>query len=227
MAQDLGVWEETIEALKGYERPVTAPTPIQATVIPQIGHDKPDLVFADATGTGKTLAYLIPVMQGIKRADPGKALPCRPKALILVPNRELGTQICEVAKQLSHFLKLKVRFLTGGPLFRKKDEEMLKDGVDVLVATPGRLDFVLNTKRLVYFRHVRYVVVDEADTLLAHDFHDEMHRLFLPIYKRLLQERRDHIEKSTQFIFSCATLTKDVVFVRLCYSFCAYGVDAP
>lgn len=63
---------------------------------------------------------------------------------------------------------------------------------------------------------------------LVRDFHEEMHHLFLPIYKRLQQERRDMLDKSTQFIFACATLTKDVVFVRLTPSRCLpYVLDAP
>ena len=156
----------------GLERP----TAVQALAIPQMlqGHS---VGFAGATGTGKTMAFLLPVVEQLRQHE--KELPAArrsgdARALILAPTRALAVQIGLVAKSLSHHLRFRVRTLAGGDPLGEQRTKMYS-GCDVLVATPERLLKVLAHDRKMKVKHgrprlslrrVRHVVLDEADEML-------------------------------------------------------------
>ena len=152
------------------------PTAVQALAIPQMlqGHS---VGFAGATGTGKTMAFLLPVVEQLRQHE--KELPAArrsgdARALILAPTRALAVQIGLVAKSLSHHLRFRVRTLAGGDPLGEQRTKMYS-GCDVLVATPERLLKVLAHDRKMKVKHgrprlslrrVRHVVLDEADEML-------------------------------------------------------------
>ncbi len=166
--ESLGLRPELLEALTslGYEEP----TPIQIEAIGPLidGHD---LVGQAATGTGKTAAFALPILQGL---DIGRR-DADPMALILVPTRELAMQVCEAVHKYGRNLGARVVPIYGGqPIGRQLS--VLSRGVDVVVATPGRaIDHIKRgTLRL---GEVEVVVLDEADEMLDMGFADELEEI--------------------------------------------------
>jgi ATP-dependent RNA helicase RhlE len=136
----------------------TAPTPIQSAVLP-VALSGVDLVGVAATGTGKTLAYLLP---SLKKWTFSKDL--QPQILVVVPTRELALQVGEVARNLTAYMTFRTGIAYGGvPMNRQMD--IVRDGCDLLVATPGRLlDFML--KGLIRMKGLKILVMDEVDEML-------------------------------------------------------------
>ncbi len=156
----LGLAPALTDALKraGY----TAPTPIQNQAIPLAleGHD---ILGLAQTGTGKTLAFGLPLVQHLL-AEPGKPAPKTAKALILAPTRELVNQIADHLRALTDGTKIRVATVVGGQSISKQIL-LLSRGVDILVATPGRLMDLMD-RRAVDLSTARHLVLDEADQML-------------------------------------------------------------
>ena len=162
---DLGLRPELLAALAtlGYEEP----TPIQREAIPQLVAGR-DLLGQAATGTGKTAAFALPVLQALPAGDRGVA----PTAMVLVPTRELAVQVSEALHRYGRELGARVLPIYGGqPIGRQL--AALKRGVDVIVATPGRAVDHLNRGTLA-LDTLETVVLDEADEMLDMGFADEL-----------------------------------------------------
>ena len=156
----------TLDAL-GYEEP----TPIQREAVPPLLAGK-DLLGQAATGTGKTAAFALPLLQRI--AHGAKQ---RPAALILVPTRELAIQVGEAVQRYGKELRISVLALYGGQAISPQFHA-LKRGVDVIVATPGRaLDHI--RRQTLKLAHVQTVVLDEADEMLDMGFADDLDAILL------------------------------------------------
>jgi ATP-dependent RNA helicase RhlE len=140
----------------------TTPTPIQQKAIPLAlaGHD---VLGIAQTGTGKTAAYILPVLMKVKYAQ-GK----HPRALILAPTRELVMQIEEVARQLGRYTDLRIVSLYGG-LGPKTQIELIESGVDILISTPGRFMDIYR-KGNIYPKDLKTMVLDEADKMMDMGF---------------------------------------------------------
>ena len=146
----------------------TEPTPIQAQAIPLIlaGHD---LLGGAQTGTGKTAAFTLPMLHRLSLGQ--KAAPGQVRALVMCPTRELAAQVEEAAKQYSKNLKMRTCVIFGG-VGMNPQIQRLEKGVDVLVATPGRL-LDLHSQGALNLSSVEIVVLDEADRMLDMGFiHD-------------------------------------------------------
>lgn len=156
----------------------TSPTPIQEQAIPII-LDRQDLLGCAQTGTGKTAAFAIPILQ-LLQADPyyGKD-PRTIKTLILTPTRELAIQIGESFKAYGRNLALKHTVIFGG-VSQGPQALKLKHGVDILIATPGRLLDLMNQK-LVSLHHVKIFVLDEADRMLDMGFIHDVRKVIAKI----------------------------------------------
>jgi len=166
--ENLNLIEPILKALKteGY----TTPTPIQAQAIPLVLH-KHDLLACAQTGTGKTAAFAIPIIQLLtedKTPTQGKkAIKC----LVLTPTRELAIQIGESFANYGRNTNLKYKVIFGG-VNQYSQVESLRSGVDVLIATPGRLLDLMN-QRHVDISNIKFFVLDEADRMLDMGFiHD-------------------------------------------------------
>jgi ATP-dependent RNA helicase RhlE len=156
----------------------TSPTPIQEQAIPII-LERHDLLGCAQTGTGKTAAFAIPILQ-LLQADPyyGKD-PRTIKTLILTPTRELAIQIGESFKAYGRNLSLKHTVIFGG-VSQGPQALKLKHGVDILIATPGRLLDLMNQK-LVSLHHVKIFVLDEADRMLDMGFIHDVRKVIAKI----------------------------------------------
>mgnify|MGYP001806568042 FL=1 len=168
---DLGLIEPLCRALEaeGY----TQPTPIQAQAIPQMlaGHD---LLAIAQTGTGKTAAFALPVLQFLHQV-PGKRMPRSARALVLAPTRELAVQINDAFAAYGQFMPLKRATVFGG-VGQYPQVQALMRGVDVLVATPGRLIDLMQQGH-INLGGVEFFVLDEADRMLDMGFIHDVRRI--------------------------------------------------
>ena len=185
---DLGVPDLICAALRAAG--ITSPFPVQTATIPDLlaGHD---VVGRAPTGSGKTLAFGVPLVCMVPKAEPKM-----PSALVLAPTRELAAQIATELQPILAVADRRALAVYGGvglaPQIKK-----LRRGVDVLVATPGRLEDLIS-QRVVSLENVSMVVVDEADRMADMGF--------LPVVRRLLNQTR----KDRQTILYSATLDGDV-----------------
>lgn len=142
----------------------TAPTPIQAQAIPVVLEGR-DILGSAQTGTGKTAAFLLPVLQKLSDNKPGKG----PRVLILVPTRELAMQVAnECIKYSKHLSKVKTVCIYGGAPYPIQNKELSKP-YEVLVATPGRLIDHMERGR-IQFSRLEVLILDEADRMLDMGF---------------------------------------------------------
>ncbi|MBK1634191.1 DEAD/DEAH box helicase [Rhodovulum adriaticum] len=151
----------------------TQPTPIQAQAIP-LALDGHDVLGLAQTGTGKTLAFGLPLIDHLL-AEPGKPAPKTAKSLILAPTRELVNQIADSLRPLAEGTRLRIATVVGGQSINRQIGVLAK-GTDILVATPGRLIDLMD-RRAVDLGTVRHLVLDEADQMLDLGFIHALRRI--------------------------------------------------
>ena len=187
----LGLSDALLKAIskKGY----STPSPIQQKAITPILEGK-DVLASAQTGTGKTAAFTLPILQLLSQ---GKHLSHRPiRALILTPTRELAAQILANIKEYSEFLDIRSTVIFGG-VNQNPQVSQLRQGIDILVATPGRL-IDLHNQGLVSLSKVEILVLDEADRMLDMGFLRDIERIM-----KVLPPKRQNL------LFS-ATFSKDI-----------------
>ena len=168
---DFGLAAPILDALavEGY----ATPTPIQSQAIPMV-LDGRDLCGIAQTGTGKTAAFALPILQRLSRA-PGRTMPRACRALVLSPTRELASQIGESFRAYGRQMPLSTAVVFGGVSIGPQQRQ-LAPGVDILVATPGRLLDLVDRKSLALSR-VQILVLDEADRMLDLGFIHALRRI--------------------------------------------------
>ncbi|TCL13268.1 ATP-dependent RNA helicase RhlE [Roseivirga ehrenbergii] len=161
--KSLGLSDSLLHAItkKGY----TEPSPIQTKAIPPILERK-DILASAQTGTGKTAGFTLPMLQILSESKQPKRRPIR--ALVLTPTRELAAQVYENVKEYSEFLSIESTVIFGG-VNQNPQVRALRNGVDILVATPGRLLDLYN-QRALSLSQVEILVLDEADRMLDMGF---------------------------------------------------------
>ncbi|MEG0283391.1 MAG: DEAD/DEAH box helicase [Erysipelotrichales bacterium] len=184
--EDFNLEKRVLDALRdvGYEKP----TPVQAKAITPIleGHD----VLANAqTGTGKTAAFSLPILNDMKREG-------HTQALIVTPTRELAIQIRENIRDYSKYLKLKTVVIYGG-VKQGRQVRSLEQGADVLIATPGRLLDLID-QGFIDLSKIKYFVLDEADNMLDMGFIHDIRKMLT------------FIPKKRQTLMFSATMPKDI-----------------
>ena len=172
--ENLNLIEPILKALKteGY----TKPTPIQAQAIPYI-LEKRDILGCAQTGTGKTAAFSIPILQ-LLHAQPQNG-PRKIRALILTPTRELAIQIGDSIKAYGKHTGLKHTVIFGG-VPQRPQTDALRAGIDILVATPGRL-LDLMAQKYINLSHLELFVLDEADRMLDMGFVHDVRKVILAL----------------------------------------------
>ncbi|XP_054310000.2 probable ATP-dependent RNA helicase DDX28 [Pongo pygmaeus] len=167
---DLGLETRVLHALQEAAPEVVQPTTVQSSTIPPLLRGRHVLCAAE-TGSGKTLSYLLPLLQRLLGQPSLDSLPIpAPRGLVLVPSRELAQQVRAVAQPLGRSLGLLVRDLEGGHGMRRIRLQLSRQpSADVLVATPGAVWKALKS-RLISLEQLSFLVLDEADTLLDESF---------------------------------------------------------
>ncbi len=183
----LGLAEPLLQALQAAE--MLQPTPIQTEAIPVVMRGR-DLIGLARTGTGKTASFVLPILHRLlesgERADPGTC-----QALVLAPTRELAKQICDAARTFGRRTTLRATTLVGG-VPRDKQDRALGNGIDLVVATPGRLLDHLRSGTL-RLHETGILVLDEADHMLDLGFIDEVRS----IAEHLPEERQTLLFSAT------------------------------
>ena len=196
---DLGLSSPILDAVisKGYN----TPSPIQAQSIPTVieGHD---LMAAAQTGTGKTAGFTLPILERLSQGKPAKRGHVR--ALILAPTRELAAQVAESVREYSVNLPLRSQVVFGGVKINPQITK-LRGGVDILVATPGRL-LDLYKQGVVKFSDLEVLVLDEADRMLDMGFIHDIKRILA-----VLPKQRQNLLFSATFSTQIRKLAQGIV----------------
>lgn len=176
--EDLNIIDPILKAIKsqGY----ISPTPIQQRSIPAILKGN-DLEGCAQTGTGKTAAFAIPILQLLYGREKAIKSPRTVKALILAPTRELAIQIGESFTSYGKYTGLKNTIIFGG-VSQKSQTDALKNGVDILIATPGRL-LDLMQQKYINLQNIEYFVLDEADRMLDMGLGHDVKRIIAKLPK--------------------------------------------
>ncbi|WP_337164947.1 DEAD/DEAH box helicase [Vibrio fluvialis] len=187
----LGLSEALTQAVAelGYQKPTT----IQTKAIPVILQGQ-DLIAAAQTGTGKTASFVLPILHKLQGRETQRKK--RIRALILAPTRELAIQVADKVAQYGQHTGLTTLAMYGG-VEEQAQKQRLIEGVDVLVATPGRL-LDMYGQRAVYFEEVEMVVLDEADRMLDMGFIDSINKII------------DRLPRDAQYLLFSATLSHKV-----------------
>ena len=195
----LGLSEQILKAIadKGYDKP----SPIQEQAIPAILSGK-DIMAAAQTGTGKTAGFTLPMLEKLSKGKKPKANQAR--ALILTPTRELAAQVGESVQDYGKHLPMKSTIVYGGVKINPQMQK-LRGGVDVLIATPGRL-LDLYQQKAIKFDDLEILVLDEADRMLDMGFIHDIKRIiaFLP-------KKRQNLLFSATFSQQIRALAKGLV----------------
>lgn len=192
--KELGIIEPILEALE--DQGYTKPTPIQEQSIPTLLKGE-DLLGCAQTGTGKTAAFSIPIIQQLVESNSENRGKRKIKALVVTPTRELAIQIGDSFKAYSKHTTIKNTVIFGG-VKQGNQVNALRAGVDVLVATPGRL-LDLMQQGYITLQHIEYFILDEADQMLDMGFiHD---------IKKIIAK----LPTKRQSLFFSATMAKEIV----------------
>ena len=189
---DLGLSEPLLRALHGAK--YTTPTPIQARTIPALLQGR-DVLGIAQTGTGKTAAFALPVLQ-LLAASNERAQPKSPRALVLAPTRELAVQIARSFDTYGRGLGLRLCTVVGGLGYGRQIETLAR-GVDILIATPGRL-LDLVERGNVKLGNVNFFVLDEADRMFDMGFIRDVRRI------------ASSVSKNRQTLLFSATMPSDI-----------------
>lgn len=199
--RELNISEPILKALisKNYE----TPTPIQQQAIP-VALSGRDLLGIAQTGTGKTAAFAIPIIQHLDQPQT-RSQKREIKALILTPTRELAIQVSECFRDYGHFTDVRHTVIFGG-VNQNPQVDALKRGTDILVATPGRLLDLINQK-FISLDHITHFVLDEADRMLDMGFIHDIKRI-LP----MLPARRQTLFFSATMPDAITNLSKSILY---------------
>ena len=196
---DLGLMPSLLKAVKekGYE----VPSPIQEKAIPLILKGR-DILASAQTGTGKTAGFTLPLLQRLSENEPkGKR---NIRALILTPTRELAAQIYDNVLEYSKHINLRSTVIFGG-VNQRPQVATLRQGVDILIATPGRLLDLVN-QRVLFLDYVEILVLDEADRMLDMGFKRDIDKIM-----SLIPSRRQNLLFSATFSKEIKFLARDIL----------------
>ena len=185
----LGLSEKTIKALakKGFEEP----SPIQALTIPVLLKGEKDVVGQAQTGTGKTAAFGLPILEMIDKSN-GNV-----RAIVLAPTRELAIQVAEEINSFASGRKLKIVPVYGGQSIEQQIRQ-LKKGVDIVVGTPGRVQDLIDRK-ILKLDKLEYFILDEADEMLNMGFVED------------IEKTLESTNKDKRMLFFSATMPKEIL----------------
>ncbi|GAB2251721.1 hypothetical protein Droror1_Dr00004568 [Drosera rotundifolia] len=201
---ELGLSDEVIGALT--EMGISVPTEIQCLGIPAVLEGK-SVVLGSHTGSGKTLSYMLPIVQLLRRDEQESGIivkPRRPRAVVLCPTRELSEQVFRVAKAISHHARFRSTMISGGGRMRPQ-EDSLNAPVDMVVGTPGRILQHIKDGNMVY-GDIKYLVLDEADTMFDHGFGPDIRKFLAPLKNRASKAN----DAGFQTVLVAATMTQPV-----------------
>ena len=199
---ELGLAPELLQAIadQGYDQP----SPIQAKAIPEVLLGK-DVMAAAQTGTGKTAGFTLPILHNLQNTKKPQGKGNQARVLVLTPTRELAAQIAASVETYGQHLKVKSAVVFGGVKINPQMQR-LRGGVDVLIATPGRL-IDLHQQNAIQFDKLEVLVLDEADRMLDMGFIHDIRRII-----KMLPKKRQTLLFSATFSNDIRQLAKTFLF---------------
>jgi len=199
---DLGLSKPLLDAieLQGYD----TPSPIQQKAIPEVIRGK-DVMAAAQTGTGKTAGFTLPILHRLSNTPKPQGNGNQARALVLTPTRELAAQVAASVETYGQNLKIKSTVVFGGVKINPQMQR-LRGGVDILIATPGRL-LDLHSQNAIQFDKLEVLILDEADRMLDMGFIHDIRRII-----KLLPKKRQTLLFSATFSDEIRQLAKTIVY---------------
>lgn len=199
---ELGLAPELLEAIadQGYDQP----SPIQAKAIPEVMLGK-DVMAAAQTGTGKTAGFVLPILHYLQKTPKPEGKGNQARVLVLTPTRELAAQVAASVETYGQHLKLKSAVVFGGVKINPQMQR-LRGGLDVIIATPGRL-IDLHQQNAIQFDKLEVLVLDEADRMLDMGFIHDIRRII-----KMLPKKRQTLLFSATFSDEIRQLAKTFLF---------------
>mgnify|MGYP005991178787 FL=1 len=199
--KELGLNKPIVKAIEeqGYENP----TLVQEQTIPLV-IEKKDVIASAQTGTGKTAAFALPILQNLFDRQDASKKGKKIRALIVSPTRELALQIEENFNKYSKYTNLRTGIVYGGVSFEPQ-KDVIRKGIDILIATPGRL-LDLHKQDIVHLDFIETLVLDEADLMLDMGFIDDINKIV-----RLCPEEKQQLLFSATMPYKVVELAKEVL----------------
>ncbi len=193
--QDLNLSTQLLNALD--DLGFTTPTPIQEKAFPVVMSGK-DVVGIAQTGTGKTYAYMLPILRMLKYS-----VQQNPRVLVLVPTRELVVQVVDEIEKLSTYINVRISGVYGGTNINTQ-KQIVAQGLDIIVATPGRL-YDLAVSRALQLKSIQKLVIDEVDVMMDLGFRHQLMNIF-----DILPQQRQNIMFSATMTEQVEEIIKDI-----------------
>ena len=193
--QDLNLSTQLLNALD--DLGFTTPTPIQEKAFPVVMSGK-DVVGIAQTGTGKTYAYMLPILRMLKYS-----VQQNPRVLVLVPTRELVVQVVDEIEKLSTYINVRIAGVYGGTNINTQ-KQIVAQGLDIIVATPGRL-YDLAVSRALQLKSIQKLVIDEVDVMMDLGFRHQLMNIF-----DILPQQRQNIMFSATMTEQVEEIIKDI-----------------
>ena len=198
----LGLSKPLLQAIE--EQGYTEPSPIQAKAIPHVIEGR-DVMAAAQTGTGKTAGFTLPILHRLSNGSKPQGKGNKARALVLTPTRELAAQVAASVETYGQNLNIKSAVVFGGVKINPQMQR-LRGGVDVLIATPGRL-LDLHSQNAIQFDQLEVLILDEADRMLDMGFIHDIRRII-----KLLPKKRQTLLFSATFSDEIRQLAKTIVY---------------
>ena len=181
---ELRISKQLVNALEDID--IVEPTPIQEKCFPRIAAGA-DVIGVAQTGTGKTFAYLLPILNSLEFSTQKN-----PRVLVLVPTRELAVQVRDEAEKLAKYKSFRIKCVYGGANINTQKDNLYSEGCDVLIGTPGRI-YDIAVTGVLRFASVKKLVIDEVDEMLSLGFRPQLEQIF----EMLPQKRQSMMFSST------------------------------
>ena len=181
---ELRISKQLVNALEDID--IVEPTPIQEKCFPRIAAGA-DVIGVAQTGTGKTFAYLLPILNSLEFSTQKN-----PRVLVLVPTRELAVQVRDEAEKLAKYKSFRIKCVYGGANINTQKDNLYSEGCDVLIGTPGRI-YDIAVTGVLRFASVKRLVIDEVDEMLSLGFRPQLEQIF----EMLPQKRQSMMFSST------------------------------
>lgn len=166
---ELRISRQLVDALADID--IVEPTPIQEKCFPKIASGA-DVIGVAQTGTGKTFAYLLPILNSLEFSTQKN-----PRVLVLVPTRELAVQVRDEAEKLAKYKSFRIKCVYGGANINTQKDNIYSEGCDILIGTPGRI-YDIAVTGVLRFASVKRLVIDEVDEMLSLGFRPQLEQIF-------------------------------------------------
>lgn len=206
---ELRISRQLVDALADID--IVEPTPIQEKCFPKIASGA-DVIGVAQTGTGKTFAYLLPILNSLEFSTQKN-----PRVLVLVPTRELAVQVRDEAEKLAKYKSFRIKCVYGGANINTQKDNLYSEGCDLLIGTPGRI-YDIAVTGVLRFASIKRLVIDEVDEMLSLGFRPQLEQIFemLPVKRQSMMFSSTLTDEINTFIHKHFRSPETIEVTRSC-----------